>query len=164
MNVEYRCPDCEATVRAELSPATAALHCSHCQAALAVPADTFDGTRLRRCAVCPSTDLYFRKDFPQRLGVGLVVVGFVASSVAWFFYMIYWAFGILFATALIDVVLYLLMGESLTCYRCGAQYRGDFDAAGHAPFNLETHEKHRQQQARLEQGRQRSAAASEGSG
>lgn len=138
-------------MRAELAPATSLLTCSACGAARAVPADTFDGARLRRCAVCPSTDLYFRKDFPQRLGVGLVVVGFAASSVAWFFYMIYWAFGILFATALIDVVLYLLMGESLTCYRCAAQYRGDFDAAGHSPFDLETHEKHRQQQARLDQ-------------
>jgi hypothetical protein len=158
MNVEFRCPDCQATVRAALEAGATALPCQACGAALPVPSELFEGPRLRRCAVCPSTDLYLRKDFPQRLGVGLVVVGFVASSVAWYFYMIYWAFGILFATALIDVLLYTLVGESLTCYRCGAQYRGGLDTGQRAPFRLETHERHRQQQARLEHTRQASQA------
>ena len=45
-----------------------------------------------------------------------------------------------------DVILYLLMPECLTCYRCGACYRG---AAGpFGGFDLETHEKHRQHRLR----------------
>ena len=39
--------------------------------------------RLVRCLVCPSADLFLRKDFPQRLGVGIVVVGLLASCVTW---------------------------------------------------------------------------------
>jgi monovalent cation:H+ antiporter-2, CPA2 family len=31
--------------------------------------------RLTRCIVCPSVDLFVRKDFPQRVGVGLVAIG-----------------------------------------------------------------------------------------
>ncbi len=54
-----------------------------------------------------------RKDFPQRLGVAIVVTGFIASSIAWSQYMTLLTFGILFATALIDVVLYLIVGEAL---------------------------------------------------
>jgi hypothetical protein len=97
--------------------------------------------------VCPSTELFVRKDFPQRLGVAIVVVGLAASCVTWAWQMLVPTFAILFGTALIDVVLYIVMPECLTCYRCAARYRG---AAGpHGSFDLETHERHRQQRIRL---------------
>jgi hypothetical protein len=48
----------------------------------------------------------------------------------------------------VDVVLYFLMPDCLTCYRCGARYRGDGVADAAGGFDLETHEKHRQQRAR----------------
>jgi len=108
-----------------------------------------DGDHLNQCLVCGSRELFVRKDFPQRLGLLLVVVGFVASSVAWFYYQIVLAFGILFLTAGIDVVLYVLMGEALVCYRCEAHYRQVGDLGGHAAFDLETHERYRQIAARL---------------
>jgi hypothetical protein len=98
--------------------------------------------------VCPSSELFARKDFPQRLGVGIVVVGFAASCVTWGMRLLVPTFAILFATALIDVLLYLLMPECLTCYRCGARYRGDGVTDDHGGFDLETHEKHRQGLAR----------------
>ena len=62
-----------------------------------------------------------------------------------------WTYAVLFATALIDVVLYLAVGNLLQCYRCQAQYRGLGGLEGHQPFDLETHEKHRQQTIRLKQ-------------
>ena len=40
-----------------------------------MPAGAIEDSRLSRCLVCPSVDLFVRKDFPQRLGVGLVAVG-----------------------------------------------------------------------------------------
>ena len=104
---------------------------------------------LRRCLVCPSKELFLRKDFPQRLGVGIVVAGFVASCVTWAWQLLVPTFAILFGTALVDVMLYLLMPECLTCYRCAARYRG---AGGpHGGFDLETHERHRQQRIRLQE-------------
>lgn len=104
---------------------------------------------LCRCLVCPSTDLFVRKDFPQRLGVGIVVLGITASCIAWGFHLLILTFAILFATALIDVVLYLIVPDALMCYRCGAQYRLAGGMARHGAFNLETHERYRQQAARM---------------
>jgi hypothetical protein len=98
-----------------------------------------------------------RKDFSQSLGVAIVVVGIVASSVFWAYHMPYWTYGVLFATALIDVVLYLTVGNVLQCYRCQAQYRGTPGLESHGGFDLETHEKHRQQKIRLAE-RARSAS------
>ena len=56
---------------------------------------------------------------------------------------------ILMVTALIDVVLFLFVGEILECYRCHAQYEGVAGLEDHTGFDLEVHEKHRQQLARL---------------
>ena len=102
-----------------------------------------------RCLVCSSTELFIRKDFSQRLGVTIVVAGIVVSSVFWEYRMPYWTYGVLFATALIDVVLYFTVGNVLQCYRCQAQYRGVPGSENHGGFDLETHEKYRQQRARL---------------
>jgi DNA-directed RNA polymerase subunit RPC12/RpoP len=125
------------------------LDCSHCHQRVAVPADAIEGQQIRRCLVCPSRDLYARKDFPQRLGVALVIIGFVGSSIAWANYHVLWTFAILFATALVDLLLYIVMGESLTCYRCSAQYRGFEEIERHGGFELETHERYRQMAARM---------------
>jgi hypothetical protein len=123
--------------------------CSHCGQRIQIPAKAIVGNRINRCLVCPSTELYARKDFPQRLGVALVVIGFIGSSIAWANYHVLWSFAILFGTALVDLALYLVMGESLTCYRCHAQYRGFDDIEIHGGFDLATHERHRQLVARI---------------
>jgi len=149
MNVTARCPHCGATSHREFAAEARALTCPDCGTAEAIPDDALDGTRIQRCLVCPSTELYVRKDFPQQLGVGIVVVGFALSCVAYSYYYFTIAFAILFATALIDLVLYLLMGNSLICYRCQAEYRGVELTDVHGAFDLAIHERYRQQAARL---------------
>jgi hypothetical protein len=130
---------------------TARLLCPSCGKQIAVPPDAINGGQIHRCLVCPSTELYARKDFPQRLGVALVVIGFIGSSIAWANYQVLWSFAILFGTALVDLFLYLVMGESLTCYRCHAQYRGFEEIERHGAFDLATHERHRQMAGRLKE-------------
>jgi hypothetical protein len=99
--------------------------------------------------VCPCTELFLRKDFPQRLGVAIVAAGFIGSTIAWYHHWIYTAYAALFATALLDVVLYLFVPMALVCYRCQAHYRQVDGLESHSPFSLETHERYRQQAARL---------------
>jgi hypothetical protein len=149
MNVTYACPHCEQAVRAEVVPQRPTLSCTHCGATTPAPPGAMDGGRLRRCLVCAGTDLFLRKDFPQRLGMGIVIVGFAASCVTWHLYLPAWTFAILFATVFVDIALYLMIGTAVMCYRCHAQYRcvENLDDFGH--FNLETHERYRQQAIRL---------------
>ena len=90
--------------------------------------------------------------------VGIVVAGLAASCVTWAWRELLMTFAILFGTALIDVVLYFCVPDCLTCYRCGARYRGD-GSETFGPFDLETHEKHRQQLARLQEQASRKPAA-----
>lgn len=149
MNVTFACPKCQGGVRQNFDAATAALVCPHCGQEIRIPAGSVDGVRVKRCLVCPSTELFMRKDFPQRVGVLIVAVGIVGSSIAWGYANLPWTFGFLFATALADLALFAFVGNALMCYRCGAHYRGTADMESHGQFNLETHEKYRQMAARL---------------
>ncbi len=151
MHVSYHCPACRRAVRHPLAADSATLTCPNCQDQIAIPAAAISNRQINRCLVCPSKELFARKDFPQRLGVGLVVLGFIGSSIAWANYQLLWTFAILFGTALVDLLLYILMGESLTCYRCGAQYRGFERIEQHGGFDLETHERYRQMAARMKE-------------
>lgn len=150
MNVTFRCPHCDQTACVELGEASRELACPQCQAKWAVKGSVKAG-KVERCVICPSTELFIRKDFSQSLGVTIVVIGVVISSIFWYYRMPLWTYAVLFGTALLDVVLYLTVGNLLQCYRCQAQYRGMAGLDEHQPFNLETHEKHRQQRIRLEQ-------------
>ena len=155
MNVTFRCPHCDQTAQVELEAATRELGCRHCGAKWLVEGGLNAG-KVERCLICPSTELFIRKDFSQPLGVTIVVIGFLISSVFWYYRMPLWTYAVLFATALIDVVLYLTVGNLLQCYRCQAQYRGVAGLEEHEPFDLETHEKHRQQRIRLERSQAQS--------
>lgn len=156
MNITFACPRCDTTSRVELSASDNRLSCPHCDASMlsGIPPQKQERqgvANVDRCLVCDCDELFLRKDFSQRLGLTIVAIGMLASCVTWYFYMIYTTFGILFATALFDVLLYALMSNVLTCYRCGAEYRGIRDDE-YTGFDLEIHERHRQQQARLQQG------------
>lgn len=163
MNVSYVCRQCERPQRAELTAAAGQLVCSECHAvtnlaaedvpAVASQADAGTGASLSGCIVCGCRELFVRKDFSQRLGVSIVVVGLLFSTVAWGFHWRYLSYAILFATALCDVVLYVLVGNMLQCYRCQAEYRGLSGLEQFEPFNLETHERFRQQALRLAQAK-----------
>jgi len=165
MRITYACPACQATTSIDGIETRQSLDCAACAAVLPIPVDAFAGRgvdtrppRLQRCLVCPSLELFVRKDFPQRLGLAIVVVGLAASCVAWANRELVATFGILFGTALLDVTLFFLMPDCLSCYRCGARYSGAGVTAlggdpttgrpGFGSFDLETHEKHRQLVAR----------------
>jgi len=149
MNVTYACPRCDQAVRTDVADGAHAVVCPACQGSVAIPKGAVEDGKLNQCLVCPSTDLFVRKDFSQRLGVTIVTLGFAASCVTWYLHEIYWTYGILFATAGLDIVLYFLVPNCLNCYRCDAQYRGLPHLDEHEAFNLETHERYRQQTIRL---------------
>ena len=74
----------------------------------------------------------------------------MASSIAWANYLYPVAIGILMGTAVLDLLLYYLVGNVLVCYRCLAQYRDIEHNSVHRPFDLATGERYRQERIRLE--------------
>lgn len=149
MQLTFLCPRCEQPAKTAVREGDA-VECPNCHVHISQEDDAWHDGSLRRCLVCPSSDLFVRKAFPQRLGLAIVVLGFGVSCVTWFFYWTTLTFAVLFATALADFVLYLVVGDALVCYRCHAEYR-QLSSSPHGAFNLETHERHRQLAARLAQ-------------
>ena len=150
MRITYRCHQCDATcVESNVTAQTRQLTCRSCGQTVRLPEGAWDEGRLQRCLVCPCRELFVRKDFNQRLGVGIIVLGFALSTVAWALRRPLWTYGILFATAAIDMVLYFLVGNLVQCYRCHAEYRDLDQLESYQPFDLETHERFRQEAARV---------------
>jgi uncharacterized paraquat-inducible protein A len=149
MNVTFACPECDLTSRHNIEPANEQVICTSCQHVVVSSMPSKPLESIDRCFTCGCDELYVRKDFSQRLGLMIVIAAIVLSSIAWGYHWRYTSYGILFLAALIDVILYFSVGNLLQCYRCRAEYRGLPGLDQGEPFSLETHEKFRQQAARL---------------
>jgi hypothetical protein len=148
MNIEFRCPTCQRYHREDLVEGSSSIACGICRAPLTISCDRFRDHRLTGCLLCPGRELFQRKDFSQRVGVTIVVLGFTASCVTWYFHQVMMTYAILFLTAFVDVLLYLVVGNVLECYNCHTIYRGADVISGWGTFQLETQERFRQQQLR----------------
>lgn len=150
MSVTFKCPACQTDVRCLLDAQHDTLVCPHCswsrpQSGAAANQSAPDG-----CLVCGCNDLWRQKDFPQRLGITLVAIGALLSTIAWYYRWPVVAIGILMLFALFDLLLYTFMNDVLVCYRCSAQYRRFDPETDHTRFNLEIAERYRQEAMRLE--------------
>ena len=154
MRISFACPHCEAAVTLPLDGTTRELTCEACGNSTPVSEGAIQGDHVHCCVICPSEELYVRKDFPQRLGIAIVVLSVILSTITWYYRMIYLTYGIFFAMAAIDFALWFIMGNLLQCYRCQTQYRDITGLESHTGFDLETHEKHRQQLIRLAEAEQ----------
>jgi hypothetical protein len=115
-----------------------------------VPAAEIASEQPGRCLVCGCGDLWRQKDFPQGLGLLLVGLGALGSTIAWAYWRPVLAIGILMGFALADLLLYTLMKDVLVCYRCRARHRNAHLDEEHPRFNLEVAERYRQEALRLE--------------
>ena len=98
MHVTYACQNCGAAIHQQFDASSGALECPTCRQRIAIAPDAVEDLRVQRCLVCPSREMFVRKDFPQRLGVALVTAGIVGSSIAWYYASLSWTFGILFVS------------------------------------------------------------------
>ena len=97
-----------------------------------------------QCPQCGCRDLFIRKDFPQKLGLSLVIVAGVAfMALAAWRHTFFIGAAILAIAALIDAVIYMLVGRLTVCYRCRAEFRGPINPE-HQGFELAINEKYRQ--------------------
>jgi len=74
--------------------------------------------------------------------MAVVVVGVLASVVLFATGYAFLALGALVGMAIIDAVIYALVGTVTVCYACHTIYRGFPLNPDHEPFNLELLERH----------------------
>ncbi len=150
MNLTFECPNCRTPQRAYMSEQQPAATCVNCSHVFPPHADSRATPTLNECFVCGTEDLYVEKDFPHRLGISIVIVGGILSSIAWWQYWYPTAIGVLLVTALLDLCLYYSIGDVLVCYRCLAQYRGVTRNPNHKQFDLGVGERYRQERMRVD--------------
>jgi hypothetical protein len=164
MELTFECPVCHAVGSVAPVETAGKVVCKGCGKEREVRAEAFGEGGLRACPVCATEDLYVQKDFPQGLGLAIVVAGFVVSTVFWYYDRPVPALGVLLVSALVDMALYYLVPDVTICYRCLSQLRGSGANAGarFKPFDLAVGERYRQERIRAEQLRERSAPVDPG--
>lgn len=99
---------------------------------------------LETCPKCGCHDLFIRKDFPQKIGLGIVAIAAMTFLIlaAWrsSFYL---GLGVLIVASLIDAALYFVVPRITVCYRCRAEFRNVPVNPNHHGFELATGEKYR---------------------
>jgi hypothetical protein len=88
-----------------------------------------------RCPACAGDQLYVQRDFNQKAGLAIVVLGAVLAP-----FTPYYAS--LWIAAAVDAGLYLLLPEITVCYRCHAHFRGFARNPKHQAFDLHVAEQY----------------------
>lgn len=151
MLVIFQCPGCEQARRASVAADAGTIQCESCAWSRPLREGEVVQGIPQRCFVCGCGDLWRQKDFPQRVGLALVALGAILSTVAWAYHLPATALGVLLAFALVDLLLFAFMKDVLVCYRCHARYRDAALGDDYPRFSLETAERYRQEAARLAQ-------------
>ena len=126
--IAFACPACGAE-------AVVALHgegrCGSCgqPARLTIPPALRETRMVERCPACDGALLYVQRDFNQKVGLGIVVVGALLAPFTPFY-------SSLIVAALVDAGLYAMLPEITVCYRCHAHFRRFARNPKHEAFDL----------------------------
>jgi hypothetical protein len=145
VKIHFRCPDCD--FPGEAVPGVGQWQCPRCNHLLAL--QTGSDPALPACLICGSPDLYRQKDFPHGLGMAILVLACLTSTVTYGLHLFYVTWAILIGSALFDGLLYLWVKDVVVCYSCHARFRGVTADPPHPPFELTVHERYRQERLRL---------------
>jgi hypothetical protein len=157
VNLRIYCPSCDTPGRVT-RPGASAWHCPTCDHLVKLHAAD---AGLSHCAACGNAELYRKKDFPHALGMGILILACVASTITYWLYDKYLTWAILLGSAAFDGLLYLWVKDVVVCYRCGAEHRAlGPEAEKVAPFELTVHERYRQERLRQEQLQQQASRGS----
>ena len=139
--IAFACPGCRAETTIGLEGRG---HCSSCsrETNLDLTPSLRQMRIVDRCPACGGQQLYVQRDFNQKAGLAIVVLGAVLAP-----FTPYYAS--LFVAALVDAVLYLLLPEITICYRCQAHFRGFDRNPSHRAFDLHLAEQYEVKRPRV---------------
>jgi hypothetical protein len=161
MELTFACPSCGLVGQVPgLENADRAV-CRRCGTGRPLHVEAIVDSRLEACPWCLGSDLYIQKDFPQALGLAVVVTQFAVSTVFWYYEKVLATFSVLIGSALLDWALYPRVPDLTVCYRCSCQVRGvgSNPDGRFQPFDLAIGERYRQERIRAQQLRERGASA-----
>jgi DNA-directed RNA polymerase subunit RPC12/RpoP len=126
--IAFTCPGCG---REATSGLEGRGHCARCGRETALDLSTALQARaaVDRCPLCQGEQMYVQRDFNQKAGLVIVIIGAVLAPFTPFY-------SSLFVAAAIDAVLYLLLPEITICYRCGTHFRGFPRNPRHQAYDL----------------------------
>jgi ribosomal protein L40E len=159
MELTYSCPACGTVGQVSTLETNERAVCRRCGTERPLHSEAIAHSHLGACPCCLTTDLYLQKDFPQALGLMIVIVQFAISTVFWYYEMPIATYAVLLASALIDWALYPRVPDVTICYRCSSQVRGEGSNPDKRfqPFDLAIGERYRQERIRAQQLRSRGA-------
>ncbi len=114
--IAFACPSCGGEATTSLDGDGS---CTRCEESprLDIPDKLREKRVVERCTACGNTQLYVQRDFNQRAGLVIVVIGAALAPFTPYY-------SSLFVAAAIDAVLYMVLPEITVCYRCQAHFRG----------------------------------------
>lgn len=131
MEITASCPHCSFLQTIEVSNPKSSQNCVECTKSLLphVTQGFLENKSLTQCPLCGGAHLYRRKDFNQKLGIALIVVGVLFA---------YFTYGIsLLIVTLVDFFLFKRIKEVGVCYHCGALFRKSKLIPALDEFNLQ---------------------------
>lgn len=138
-------PACGAWRQAPIvRPGGGELACPRCQQSQSfqIAPELLNSRAPEACPLCDCREFFIRKDFPQRIGLLLVILFGAVASVFYYFENVVATFATLGSLVVVDAIIYLFVGRVTVCYRCRAEFRGVAYNADCEPFDLATSEKY----------------------
>jgi hypothetical protein len=132
--IAFRCPSCQGEAACGLDGEA---RCAACGAGarLQLGPSMRESRIVEACPACQGKQLYVQRDFNQRAGLAIVIVGALLAPFTPYY-------SSLFLAGLVDAGLYVLLPEITVCYRCHAHFRGFRRNPSHQPFDLHLDEQY----------------------
>jgi hypothetical protein len=137
--IAFACPQCGAETACGLDGRGRCPACST-ETALDLSHSLRDDRVVDRCPACAGEQLYVQRDFNQKAGLAIVIVGAALAPFTPYY-------SSLFAAAALDAVLYAFLPEIAVCYRCQSHFRGFRRNPRHNPFDLHLAEQYERRRA-----------------
>lgn len=128
MKIRVKCAACGRKQRVAAVGAPREMTCSRCGriTPLTWSESVATDREVDACPVCEGRDFFIHKDLNRNLGLTAVVIVALISVVLLYYDQVVLAYGILFAFALADLVIYQMLTFVTVCYRCQTELRGAY--------------------------------------
>jgi|SRR6185295_12642701 len=139
MEINTFCPECENGIFLYEMPKVGLISCKRCGKGRPASGNSRldEKGAILQCGICDGKEFYRQKDFNTKLGLWILAVIVLAALI-----FNKWLFPILVGGAILDGLLYFLLGDIVICYKCRAIYRGMPISPKLEGFDLKIHDQY----------------------